>query len=228
MSESTSSNNVPEPVVRLAAIMSGFRAPWALCGGWAVDAWLGRTTRDHGDVDLSVFVQDQQALYEHLRDWQLLAHDAAWEPSDQEEWWDGRRRLNNPSHIHARPPERRGPMPEGGIARTEDGFELDIQMDERAGDEWMLSPGLMVSLPLRDAVRESPWGLPAAVPEVLLFYKAGGGSGIDWLRRRDRLDFVALLPHLSQKQRRWLRDAVSLLGHPWLAPLSEQGTPAPP
>jgi hypothetical protein len=47
--------------------MSSFPAPWALCGGWAIDAWLGRQTREHGDVDVSVFLQDQRALFEHLR-----------------------------------------------------------------------------------------------------------------------------------------------------------------
>ena len=52
------------------------------------------------------------------------------------------------------------------------------------------------------------------VPEVLLFYKARE------LRRRDKLDFLALLPHLTVEQRDWLRNAISLVGHPWLSQLS--------
>src|SRR5260221_13517298 len=118
-------NHVPEPVAVLAEQMGSYPAPWALCGGWAIDAWLGRESREHGDIDLSVFVQDQRALYEHLRGWQLLAHDAKWEPGDNDQWWDGRKRINHPAHIHGRPPELGGGMPEGGIARTEDGFSLD-------------------------------------------------------------------------------------------------------
>ncbi|MEX0782683.1 MAG: hypothetical protein WD557_08535 [Dehalococcoidia bacterium] len=210
-------DRVPEPVAALAAVMATFPAPWALCGGWAVDAWLGRETREHGDVDLSVFVQDQGALFEHLRGWQLLAHDAAWQPNERDGWWDGHQLLNHPSHIHGRPPEMSGAVPPDGIATTEDGFWLDIQINERAGDEWLISRDPLMSMPLRDAVTTSPWSLPTVVPEVLLAFKARD------LRRRDKLDFEALLPRLDQGQRQWLREAISRMGHPWMGALSRTG-----
>ncbi|MGH2610712.1 MAG: hypothetical protein ACRDHF_16645, partial [Tepidiformaceae bacterium] len=63
----------------------------------------------------------------------------------------------------------------------------------------------------------SPWGLPTVVPEVLLAFKARD------LRRRDRLDFEALLPRLDQQQHDWLRDAISLMGHPWMSQLARRG-----
>jgi hypothetical protein len=200
--------------------MSTYRAPWALCGGWAVDAWLGGKTRDHGDIDVSVFVQDQYALFQHLEGWQLLAHDPD-DPSHDGEWWDGRRRLNHPSHIHARPPERSGAVPAGGIATAEDGFFLDLLIDGLSGDEWILSKEPSISVPLERAVRTSPWNLPTLAPEALLFYKSRD------LRRRDKLDFVALLPHLRGGQRDWLRGAIALVGHPWLAELSRLDSDVP-
>ena len=197
--------------------MSTFGATWCLCGGWAVDAWLGRQTRDHVDVDISVFIQDQRALFEHLPGWQLLAHDPVFDPDspgDNGEWWDGRRRLNHPSHIHARPPELRGSMPKGGLAWAKDGFTLEFHFDDRSGDEWVLSREPRISLPIGKGVQPSPWGLPTVVPEVLLLFKAKG-----FVRRRDQLDFLALLPHLTDEQRGWLRNAISLVGHPWLSQL---------
>lgn len=210
-------NDIPEPVAVLSALMGTFPAPWALCGGWAIDAWLGRETREHGDVDLSVFLQDQAALFGHLRGWQMLAHDATWQPKEKDEWWDGRPLVNHPAHIHGRPPERSGTVPENGIATTEDGFWLDIQLDDRAGDAWLISRDPPISVPLREAVAISPWGLPTVVPEVLLAFKARD------LRRRDRLDFEALLPGLDHNQRDWLRNVVSLMGHPWMSQLSRSG-----
>jgi Aminoglycoside-2''-adenylyltransferase len=208
----------PEPVARLRDVMSGYPRDWSLCGGWAVDAWLGRLTREHGDVDLSVFVEDQEALFEHLRDWQLLAHDPVFDetaPGHNAEWWDGLRRLEHPSHIHARPPESSGPMPEGGIAREEDGFWLDIQIDDRSGNDWIIKREPRVCMPMPGGVRQSIWGVPVPVPEVLLFLKAAQP------RRRDERDFLALLPQLNDEQRDWLSDALAKAfpDHHWIPAL---------
>jgi hypothetical protein len=189
--------------------MSAFRAPWALCGGWAIDAWLGRQTRDHGDVDISVFIQDQRALFDHLAGWQLIAHDPH-VTGDTSEPWDGRR-LDLPGHIHGRLDAGEG-LPDR--LDGQQGFSLDVQFGDRSGDDWILSSQPRISLPLRKGVQQSPWGLPTVVPEVLLFFKALE------LRRRDKLDFLTLLPDLTQEQRDWLRSAISLVGHPWLSPLS--------
>jgi hypothetical protein len=101
--------------------MASYPDDWALGGGWAVDAWLGRVTRDHGDIDVIVF--DQGALLEHLPGWQLLAHDPQ-APDHNNEWWEGQRVLSHCTHIHVRPPERSGPVPADGIASGDVLFTL--------------------------------------------------------------------------------------------------------
>ena len=83
------SNPVPETVARVAETMSGYPAHWVLCGGWAVDAWLGGETREHGDIDITIFNDDARALYEHLAGWQLIAHDTQ-VPGNSSEAWTGR------------------------------------------------------------------------------------------------------------------------------------------
>ena len=37
-----------------------------LFGGWAVDFWVGRVTREHGDVDLAVWQRDRLAIHATL------------------------------------------------------------------------------------------------------------------------------------------------------------------
>ena len=73
---------------------------------------------------------------------------------------------------------------------------------------------------MRDAIRMSPWRVPAASPEVLLFFKAA------LPRRRDWRDFVALLPRLDAQQIAWLRDAIGRAypEHPWVDALEWVGT----
>ena len=256
---------VPEMVARLREVMSGYSRPWSLCGGWAVDAWLGRVTREHGDVDVSVFRSDCEAVFAHFAGWQLVAHGPGSEGNAA--LWDGRP-LGTPSHLHGRPPDLiTGPPPESGIMMPAEGWWLDVQIDERAvtgaespghgerrghgttgaespgrersagpesgpgrersagpasgpgrershaAEEWVLHASARISLPLSEAVRESPWGVPVAAPEVVLFFKSRD------LRRRDRVDFAALVPLLSARERGWLRDAIAAVGHPWMGEL---------
>ena len=92
--------SILRPVVRLAELMATFR-PWrASCGGWAVDAWIGEQTRDHVDIDIATFADDQRAVFEQPSGCNLIAHDAL---VDQEttEPWDGRRLVLR-AHVHAR------------------------------------------------------------------------------------------------------------------------------
>jgi Aminoglycoside-2''-adenylyltransferase len=218
---------VPEPVANVAEIMSSYRAPWALCGGWAVDAWLGRLTRDHGDVDIAVFEGDRRALFEHLAGWQLIPHEEA-KTNEGADLWDGRA-LALPAHMHGRPPELSGALPERfdpsgmRILYATDGFWLDVCLCERSGREWILNAKPRVAMSLAGCIRESGWGLPTVTPEVLLFFKATLYVGTkNHLRPTDHADFVALLPLLSDEKREWLREAVSQVyegEHPWMGRL---------
>jgi hypothetical protein len=212
--------------------MATYPARWVLCGGWAVDAWLGGETREHGDIDVAVFVDDAQKLYEHLAGWQLVGHDAT-VVGDTNEMWTGRP-LVLPAHLHCRNPRPGDGVPDRGILTAEQGFGLEIVFNELTEDgEWMLyfipndvqgferTPTL--SVPLEKCVKESRWDVPTLIPEVLLFYKATAYKGShNYLRRRDHLDFERLLPRLSQPQRKWLGNAIAMVeaDHPWLGVLS--------
>jgi hypothetical protein len=208
---------VPETVAQIVELMSTFSRRWLLCGGWAVDAWLGRQTRYHGDVDIAVFEDDQKALLSHLAGWHLIAHDSR--DPDATEVWTGRR-LELPAHIHACQDWATVSAWAAGNAPA-GSFRLEVILNERAAGEWLLGPG--ITLPWRQCIKRSGWGLPAAVPEVLCFYKATAYFGTEYMEKRpqDESDFVALLPLLSTR-REWLKQAIDLVhpAHPWLAYIS--------
>jgi hypothetical protein len=173
----------------------------SFCGGWTVDAWLGHQTRSHGDVDLTIFHEDQRAIFEYFGDgWLLNGHDVHNE--DGTEPWDGRT-LEFPSHIH-------------GYA---DAFNLDIQLNRRSGDEWIFSRQHDITLPISHCITMSPWGIPTLAPEAILFYKAIGSP----IRPHDETDFHILSPTLSDSARAWLGEAITRLrpGHAWLDVLTD-------
>jgi len=209
----------PEPVARIAGLFATFPAPWALCGGWAVDAWLGRITRDHFDVDITVFGSDQGRLRKHLGGWTLIPHDAV--VPDSKEPWD-RRELVLPAHIHA------AEDAEVALAWVTsphlppaEPIKLDLQLNERGADGWLLHPEPRVACAVERATAESRWGLPTVVPEVLAFYKATAyfdDPRFVGRRAQDEADFRALADLLGPDAASWLRVAVEAArpGHPWL------------
>jgi hypothetical protein len=191
-------SDVPEPIHQVKLLMASFGAPWFLIGGWAVDAWLGHLSRDHADVDIGYFRDREQLLFRHLSGWHMAAHDTP--DADHDDEWDGHP-LAFPAHIHARRP----------------GWpELDLNANERDGEDWLVNREPRITVRLDDAIRESPWGLPTLAPELALWHK-----GRPDIRERDHQDFAALLPLLGDGQRVWLAGALRAIEpvHPWLKEL---------
>ena len=43
-------------------LIKTFTRPWFVCGGWALDLFIGKQTREHHDLDIGIFRRDQLAL----------------------------------------------------------------------------------------------------------------------------------------------------------------------
>lgn len=206
--------------------MSPFDRPWFLCGGWAVDAWLGRQTRDHQDIDIGVADDAQRALFDHLEGWHLIAHHPD-DAGDIRTIWDGRH-LRVPAHIHARPPgdanlEALLDWVPGPRRREPDGLDVEFVLDRFGDGTWRLDEPSGREAPLEEAVGWSPAGIPAAVPRVLMYFKATAYWGRPgYPRRHDLDDFRALAPLLTPADVDWLRAALGTFVHPWLSHLGDR------
>jgi hypothetical protein len=212
-----------EPFASIAGLMSTFDQPWFLCGGWAVDAWLGRQTRNHQDTDIAVAQDGQRALFEHLACWHLIAHHPD-DAGDTTAFWDGRH-LRLPAHIHARPPGEANlaallDWVPGPRRRDPDGLDVEFILDDIRDGEWVLDAPPPLRIPLDEAVRRSPTGVPSPVPKVLMYLKATAYWGMPgYPRGHDLDDFRALMPLLSTDDKAWLNRALGAFVHPWLAHL---------
>jgi hypothetical protein len=189
----------PLSLEETAALLGRLDGRWWVAGGWAIDLFLGRQTREHADVDVSVLRADQPHLRDLLAGWDIqVAHDGRLTP------WDGEP-LTAPRHqFWARP------TPDAPWA-------LEILLEDHEGDRWLYRKNHAISMPLDRLGRVSPNKLPYICPEVALLFKAGAAADVP----RNAADFAAAAPALDPPARRWLVDALTVAfpGHAWLGRL---------
>lgn len=184
--------------LRVAALMRGFRPPWFVVGGWAIDLYVGRVTRAHEDIEIGVFRADQEALREHLEGW-TLRKVAGGEMSP----WRRGEILRPPVHeIHcfnesAEPPR------------------LEVLLNERDGRGWVYRRHAGVRRSLDRCLLDAGAGVKYLCPEAVLLYKSKN------TREKDGRDFAAAAGGLDAERRAWLKAALAACepGHRWLQSL---------
>jgi hypothetical protein len=184
---------------RVATLLRDFAPLWGICGGWAIDLFLNRVTRSHGDVDVAILRGDQKAMQTYLE-----AHGWTLEKAIAGDLipWMAHERIELPVHtIWCRNP-----------AHTPD--FLEILFNEAAGDLFLFRRDPAIRLPLRRAFITARSGLPILAPEVALLYKSNSPD-----LPKNAADFHHALPRLSAEQRVWLATALRRTNpaHPWLA-----------
>ena len=185
---------VPLDPVEVRRVLAGFDRPWWIAGGWALDMFLGRKTRDHGDVDVALLRSDQLEVQAHLQqDWELYLADGTLTP-----WVAGEPAPASTSDVWCRPP-------------GSGSWAFQLMLNPGTPERWESKRSPLIGLPMDVAVRRTGDGIPYLTPEAQLLMKA---------KRRlpkDEADVDAVLPALDEAQRAWLRDALERAhpDHPW-------------
>jgi hypothetical protein len=180
--------------------LAGFEPPWYIAGGWALDLFLGRQTREHKDVDVCILRRDQLALQRHLAGWRFEKVVAAPTSHWRIPWLSGER-LELPVHeVHAFAP---------------DGLEFELLLNESDGSDWVYRRNPAVRCPLAAIGSRTRAGVPFLCPENVLLHKTKNTTA------RDDADLALVLPRLDPAARSWLAAAlrVCMPDHPWLASL---------
>jgi len=222
----------------VAAQLADVPAPWYVAGGWALDLFLGRVTRRHGDLDVAILRAGQLAFQWSLAGWDLRA--AVPGIRGRLEPWQPGAWLASPIHeIHARFPanqaasivswgRRPAGQPDENAATpptpTTSPIAFELLLNECAGDDWLFRRQPAITYPLALLGRRSPEGIPYLAPEVALLYKVPRSTSVGGatFRPADEADFRAVAPYLDAEQRAQLRTALetSRPGHPWIAALA--------
>ena len=200
----------PLDLRELREVLSGAHFRWCLAGGHAIERFVGRELRKHGEVDVVVFRDEQLKLQEHLAEWGLYAADP-------------------PGHLR---PWKGGEYLEEGVhdiwchRKGSSHWELQVMLQETSGDRWVYRRDKQISGRLDDFI-ETYGGWPCIRIEAQLLYKSKAP------RPKDDQDFESCLPHLDERTRERLRRYLELAyrgEHSWLRrlyALSRGGTKRP-
>jgi hypothetical protein len=188
----------PQDVARFFAPLT---VPWWIAGGWAIDLFLGRQTREHEDIDVHILRRDQQVVRALFGGWDMQA---ALPPPRDEAWPFRSWRLDEEldADIHDAWCRTTPTQP----------WALQLMIADTRDDLWLFRRKPTIARSIASIGCVSAEGIPYLAPEIQLLYKAKG------LRPKDEADFAHALPALDQERRQWLRNALAEAhpGHPWL------------
>ncbi len=184
----------PEEV---AQRLAGVTVPWYVAGGWALDLFHGRQTREHEDTEIAI----PAAAFPEVRDrFPGYAFDTV---SDGRVWENA-----SPAALAATHQTWLRDPAAGN-------YLLDVFREPHDGDTWICRRDEAIRFRYAAVIGHSPDGIPYLVPELVLLFKAKHA------RLKDQADFDAAIPYLSQAQRARLASLLARVhpGHRWLARL---------
>jgi hypothetical protein len=176
--------------------LRGVSTPWCVLAGWALDLFIGKQTREHDDLEIGVPADRFGEIRSALGGFEFVV------VGDGRAWTMTERTLEAHRQTWVREP--------GGPWR------LDVIRERWDGDAWVYRLDARIRLPVTGLVLRTNEGIPFVRPEVVLLFKAQAP------RPKDTTDFEAVLPHLDDGSRAWLRSALALAhpDHAWLEQLS--------
>jgi Aminoglycoside-2''-adenylyltransferase len=188
----------PLSVAQTVELMTGLDCAWWIAGGWAIDLFLNRSTREHADTDVLVLRADQVLVCRHFSK-------LGWELSQ----------VDRPGHLRPLKPDE--------IVRSSihdlwcrpdrrSAWALQLMLAESDGDRWIYRRDSEVTLPLSEVGLHTADGVPYLAPQVELLFKSKSP------RPQDEADFTLTAPQLPPAARRWLASAIGRTdpSHPWL------------
>lgn len=177
-----------------------------VAGGWALDLFHGRRTREHEDTDILIRREDQRKLFDAFPGWEVFRTHAPGLGL-----WKGDPYLDRTTNAWMR-------------ESIDSPWGLEVMFLDVRDGEWIYRRNGAVRGRIEDMGLVTADGIPYLRPEIQLLYKGGSSAR----RNKDDGDLAAILPILPEASRAWLANALRTQfpgGHDWLARLeAPEGT----
>ena len=208
--------------------------PYYVCGGFALELFVGKTMRAHSDLDISVFYENKRDVVALLQNNGWSVYKRVFEPgslgavtpiadandSKLDEIWTiwG---IKPGSHLVPKLRESETDLYDFDILSHEqtDFNFIEIVLDRKDGDNFICGRGEGITRKLDKAILSSN-GVPYMAPEVVLFLKSPQVYTTHEIHReKTPADFKTVLPLLPDENRQWLISSLEKAypdGYDWL------------
>lgn len=211
------------PLVHHAAsLLKNCSCKYAVCGGYAIELFLNSKVRSHGDIDVTVFWDDRDAIITYMQSlgWQIYepcgsgkAHHIA----------DINKQLKIKSNVFCFqdgcelaklvPTQENDIFTVDFIGNEQQTLNfIEFLFDSKSEDKFQYRRNSEITRDLAKAILINN-GIPYLAPEIVLLYKS-----TDITRECNQLDFVSATGEMSKEQLLWLSKALHKQypkGHQW-------------
>ncbi len=216
---SSTGHPVDSLLTALKEHLAGLDVLWHLCGGFAIDVYVGIQTRPHKDLDITVAFDDADRCIDYLQEegWnvkapvgqgRLVTVDYARAHSDFGTIWCYR---GEPEFIHVTRVD--GPFTYVEFNRTQqDSLDfLEVLLNRIDEDKLYYKRNHSVTRDLDRAFLKRD-GISVLCPEVVLLYKASAVENPQYVH-----DFEVAIKCMGAERLTWFIDAVKQAygDHPW-------------
>ncbi len=158
---------------------------WILAGGYALELFVGKTYRAHGDIDILIARKDQQQLLHYLPQSRIFI---ATPPGQLVPFFD--------TFFYERPVQDIWILSE-----DQRSWCLQIMLVDIENQHWRYKRNDAIHLPF-DAIYFNVEQIKVLKPEIQLLYKS------KTIRPKDQLDFEMVYPKLCDEAKNWLQQSL--------------------
>lgn len=196
---------------------------YAFCGGFAIELFLNRTIRKHGDIDVSAYWQDRDKIILFMQSlgwdvYEMCGGGIAHHITDINNQIRAKRNIfcfkDGCSLVKLSPQGETDiyylDFDHGGQIKLD---FIEFLFNNHNADSFLYAQNENITLPISKAIMAHN-GIPYLAPELILLYKS-----TDTEREGYQLDYDSAMAQMSAEQKKWLHTALRVMnpsGHKWL------------
>lgn len=176
-----------EPCLMVKEKMDKFGFPWFFAGGWAIDLFLGRETRAHGDIEIGIYRKNQMQLCRFFS--------KSWKQFVDNRNYTGKRERHEWTKEYLRLPIHELYIDLGGL-------EIEVQLNEKDDSNWIYRRDPKIQLEETKVIRFHELDIPYLCPEIVCLCKTRH------MEDEDKTDIALALAKMDEAQKTWLFESI--------------------